>query len=271
MKIISSLSAICLLGLSGPLLSAAVIFDSNGFESPSYTVGALAGQNGWTATPIAGNASVVTVGGGQAVSIPGGSASRYFSQALSYTPDSNIQVVVSADISRTLGTSSSSFYGLDFYNESGGTRIGRVGLFNVAGEIKVAVESKFTLAGDPVVATPDPAGSTTFAYYGNALANDQVVQFDVTFDFAAQTFSLTSDWVDFSGLNFPFLAASTALSSADLHMLRGGPGGTVRDDSGTFDNYVVSTIVVPEPSSYAGLAGAAGLAYVAAVRRRRRC
>ena len=237
--------------------SAQIIFDSAGFEAPAYSVGPLPGQNGWTADTPPGTAVILDLGGGNQAVAVGGGETNWFFPSINYTPAANTLVVVQADISRTLGSSTSSFgYAIDLYNENI-SRLGRFGLVDNGGSIQVFVTTKVS-AG-----VPDPSGTATSLAFGSAIPADQFVHFEASLNYATQTFRVKADSVDL-GYDFPFIATSTQLADADIQV----SSSSGADDQGHFDNYVVYAVAIPEPSSYAALAGLAVLG-LGLIRRRR--
>ena len=254
-----TISALGLLALVISSASAQLIFDSGGFESPAYSLGALSGQNGWGVDTAPGDAMVIDVAGNQVVQIPGGGdAGNWYFPSLNHTPAPDTLVVVEADIARTLGTTSSSFcFALDLYDENV-NRIGRAGLVDNGGIIQAFVTTRVG-AG-----LPDAGGTAGSLAFGGSINADQFAHFKIVLDFATQTFRVEVDSSDL-GYAFPFISeSSTLLADADLHVAL--PSGA--DDYGRFDNYVVSSVPSPEPSSVAALAGLAVFG-LAALRRRR--
>lgn len=259
MQIHSLLRILPILACAASAASAQVIFDSAGFESPAYSLGSLAGQNGWGVENAPGNATVIDLGGNQVVEVTGGGATNWYYPTLNYTPAPGSLVVVEADISRTLGTSTSSFgYGIDLYNQSL-SRFARAGLVSNGGNIQAFVTTK--MSGGVLSAS----GSATNILVSSATyAADQFVHFKLVLDFATQTFRVELNSVDV-GYEFPFVSASTLLADADFQVSTGAGA----NDRGRFDNYIVSaTTPIPEPSSCAALAGLAALG-LASLRRRR--
>lgn len=236
--------------------SAQIIFDSAGFEGPAYSVGTLTGQNGWTADSPPGGAVVAGSSGNQFVQVMGGETNWFF-PTLNHTPAANTLVVVEADISRILGSTTNSFgYAIDLYNENV-QRIGRFGLADNSGTIQVFVTTKVSLG------LPNPSGAEGSLAFGSAISAEQFVQFEVALNYATQTFRVKADSVDL-GYDFPFIAASSQLADADFQV----SSTTGADDYGRLDNYLVYATSIPEPSAYAALAGLAALAL--GVQRRRR-
>ncbi len=236
--------------------SAQVIFDSAGFDGPAYSAGALTGQNSWTADSPPGSAAVVDLGGNQVVQATGGTTNWFF-PSVNYTPAADMLVVVEADISRTLGSPTSSFgYAIDLYNESV-SRVGRFGLVDNGGVIQIFVSTKVSAS------LPDASGTAGNLAFGSAISADQFVHFEVALNYATQTFRVKADSLDL-GYDFPFVNASTQLADADFQV----SSTTGANDYGRLDNYLVYATAIPEPSAFAALAGLAALA-LGATRRRR--
>jgi len=122
-----------------PALTAQTVVYQTGFEAPGYTLGNLAGQNGWTAGSSASKnaALVISASGGQEVEISGPLvAQNYssFSKSLgNYNPVAagNPIVDVSADLWQNQGptTSQSSWqFAFLILNDQNGTAYGTIGI-----------------------------------------------------------------------------------------------------------------------------------------------
>lgn len=230
------------------------LYNSNGFEAPGFTVGALAGQQGFIsdnpAASAAGNVqNTFANGGSQAVRLDGGIGTNWFYPALNYTPNAGEIISVRADIARTLGANTSSFgFLLDIYGNNG-ARIARAGLGTSGGAVRA------------LVTTLNTAGAAAnFLANSTVYGQNQWVNFDIQLNFTTRTFDLIIDGVT-AGTNLPMTNnAATGLADADLQVSTAA-GAT---DAGFFDNYSVS--VIPTPSSAALL----GLGGLAALRRRRK-
>jgi hypothetical protein len=112
----------------GGTATAAVIFDSNGFESPDYTIGFLAGQNGFTSNATGGgSAPEVVIGPDSAVAhqavrlqVPDlqGATSGWELPVADLVAAGYTQVTVSFDIYRQMDAWSSNLWWYWFDNGS---------------------------------------------------------------------------------------------------------------------------------------------------------
>jgi len=110
--------------------NAATLFDSSGFEAPTYTLGVLNGQNAWISvgSSIEGVVqSAVVSSGSQAVMVSGATTAWQYPR-LEYTPLTGEIIRISVDIRRSAFTSINNFgYFVDVYSTTaeGGGRIAR--------------------------------------------------------------------------------------------------------------------------------------------------
>src|SRR5688572_2192924 len=106
---------------------ATTLFDSLGFEGPTYSLGALGGQNGWITdgTGVGTVQNTFVQSGSQAVRLSGASTTWHYPD-LSYTPSAGETVSISAGIAFGSSASATKNFGyfLDAYNFSV-ARIGR--------------------------------------------------------------------------------------------------------------------------------------------------
>jgi len=236
--------------------NAATLFDSFGFEAPTYSLGNLSGQNGWDffGPGAATVQNTVVNGGSQAVQLSG-AASTWHWPNLGYTPGAGEIVRVSFDVRASAPAPINNFgYFVDVYNTGpeGGNRVARTGLFRTATGSMLAL---ITIGQTG----PNAPGSYTI---GNPLAADTWFNFVMDLNFATDTFAVSVNGSTIaSGLSF--VTASTGIGDADLQ-LSGTAGAT---DSGFFDNYRVEAIVIPEPGVLS-IALVGGLAFVALRRRK---
>jgi hypothetical protein len=236
--------------LSASSAFAATLFDSQGFEAPAYTLGNLTGQNGWAfqGTGPATVQSAVVKSGAQAVSLSG-AATTWHWPSVGYTPAAGEIIRVNSDIRRgsSVETAKNFGYFLDVYDNTAGSRIGRVGIANSSG----------SLVG---IATTKNASGTVGSYiYQSGMQWDTWYGFQMDLNFGSQTFNLSIDGT-VVGSDLPFLIAATDFGDADLQ-LSYTAGAT---DVGYFDNYKVEAI--PEPAAISimllGLAGLGGRAWL---------
>jgi subtilisin-like proprotein convertase family protein len=219
------------LALAASPAIAAVLFDSQGFELPGYTLGNLAGQNTWAqqGTATATIQNVVVQSGSQAVAI-GGTGGTWFWPSSSYTPAPGEVIQINCGIRRGSSENPIKHVGhlLDIYNAAGDARIGRVGLVDDGGPVAAIATS----------VTPD--GSLVNYYIAEGLEWDTWYDFKVTLDFAAQTYDVEING-ELVATGFPFVEPTTGFGDADIQLIS-TDGAT---DVGYFDNYIVEIIREP--------------------------
>ena len=227
----------------GATVAQAAVIYSTGFENPPFTLGALAGQDGWQ---VFGSTSVdvqstVVYAGSQAVWVDGS-----VGQSGPYHSDFSTGPLVGLSAYIYLGSSSTQsswqFAGLGS------------GLAPFIGGIDTDPSTNniaLITAGFPVV---------------GALSRDAWHNVYFVFDFTTQQYNF---WLDGTqlGTNVPFCGdngpcAGAAVSSYGTSLFDTFGGG---NDSGYMDNFSLAN--VPEPSSIALLGS--GIAGLAAVLRRR--
>lgn len=232
-----SLNVACLLVVIATKLNAAAIFD---FNSPAYTVGALSGQQGWSAGV---NASVANLSGSDNALVVTANQSASHSLAGSgFGPITSVSFLTAV--------SSGLAYSEVHLVDSGSNKYAHVGL-------QKSVTNNFYYYDD-----------TGIQYGSGPGDHDKVYLIDMTLDFNTQkyraTFTDTTDSsLDFdSGFVDLVTATTAALGEAGKIVLWGGVDG----QSGFFDDISVSA--VPEPSSlFIGSIGLVGL--IGTLRRRR--
>jgi|HubBroStandDraft_6_1064221.scaffolds.fasta_scaffold01041_4 hypothetical protein len=232
--------------MATPAMHAGTIY-STGFENPPFTLGPLAGQDGWqvfgpTFVDVQSN---VVYAGSQAVWVDGSAAS----QSGPYHSDFSTGPLVGLSAYIYLGSSSTQsswqFAGLGS------------GLFPFIGGIDTNPSTNniaLITAGFPVVGT---------------LSRDTWHNVYFVFDFTTQQYNFWLDGtqlgtnVPFCGDNGPCLGEHVSSYGTGFFDTFGGG-----NDSGYMDNYSVSS--VPEPSSIA-LFGSGILGLAAVLKRRMRC
>lgn len=232
----------------------ALPYTAGGFEG--FANGALNGQNNWTVdvTParyqVGATSGLSGTKGVTATSGTGTSDWSYPNSDAAFTPGASQLISINADIARSVGTTSttSSFgYFIDVYN-SATVRTFRfgLGLNSATNKPVVVVTTKWssTLGFNPtaptanVIITSDLVANT---YYNlEARAN-----------YVAKTFDLYSNNALVLG-NMPF-ASLTATDFNDADLMYSGSATTL--DAGSWDNYAISVINVPEPTTLGALAG----------------
>jgi len=260
-------AVVCVGLISVSKVSAQVtLFDSGGFSAPAYALGNLGGQNGWINDPAASTRfQVVDIAGNQLVRAAGGTngnsnTSWVFPDA-TYTPGALEQVVIEADIARGVGaTAATSSFGwfVDVYGLTG-TRTFRFGLgVNGMNQPVIIVTSRFNATTQLF----DPTGPVANLIVSGPIAVNAFVSLKATADYTTKSFTLSANGTDLGLGFFPFVdLATTGIGDADLQV----SSAAGRLDVGFFDNYKVSTVIIPEPSAL-GLLAPAGL--VLARRRR---
>lgn len=240
---------------------AVVLFDANGFEAPTYVAGPLNGQNGWVYDNPAAQVFTVTptaTPDGQVVVANGGVASNWAFPPLNYTPPSGTGVSVITDIARTVGATAattSSAYTVDMYQ--GASQITRYGLLANGTNIQAFITTRFnSTTGDF-----DPAGPVANVLITNPLPASTFFRFESRLNFTTKSLELLINGQSIDA-NIPFaLLTATTLGDVDLNVL----SGAGRLDTGSFDNYLVQTFVIPEPATLSAVAGLS----VLGLRRRR--
>jgi hypothetical protein len=247
-----ALALICLNAWSPQLMADVDLFNSNGFEAPTYSSGDLIGQSDWIysggSNTVAYAVQTATVAGGsQAVQAFGG-ADRDASFALPYpdefiAPTANQLIHIQADIARTVSpaTDVSPVFAIDVYN-TGDVRTTRFGLFaDGSGTISEFVTAPYNNTTNSF----DPAGTVQRVNLGSPITAGAFVHFDALLNYSTKTLNLTIGGVNY-GTAIPFAdPGASNLLAATLEI------GTFPDatDSGFFDNYDVSVVTVPEPAS----------------------
>lgn len=236
------LAALAVSGVA-TLANAAVLFDSQGFEAPFYTTGNLVGQNGWLLDNTPPGPFTVqntfAQSGTQAVRATGGGGTNWTFPDLSYTPAPGEIVVIHADLARTVSATASFGFLIDVYSPTG--RIARAGLGANAGQIV------------PLVTTLNATGvPANFLVNNDVYQPSQWVSFDISLNFAAQTFDVAVNGVT-ALTSLPFVGAGTSLADADFQVSTAA-GAT---DVGYLDNYSVQTVPTPGALALLGLGGLA--------------
>lgn len=236
-----------------PAYSQVVLFDSGGFEpGVGYVVGNLNGQNGWSVVNPPGQFSVqntLVQSGTQAVIAHDGQTNWIF-PTINYTPLPTELIRLQAGLARTLGPANNSFaYDIDVYNTLS-MRTTRFGLTFSGSAIVPFVTSRY-LSG-----SFNPAGPVTNVIVGGPFQASTFVSFDARLNYVTKSYRLLINNVDI-GSDIPFADLTAAdLAHADWHV-ESTLGGA---DDGYLDNYVVSTMAVPEPTSLT-LLGLFGVAF----------
>jgi hypothetical protein len=240
----------------------AVLYSAGGFES--FATGNLSGQNGFGGATVATRFTVGAtsgVGGTQGVTaVAGGTGSvtDWVWPDVVYTPAAGEVVSVNFDIARTVAATaaaSSTVYAIDIFDGVSGARLTRLGLSrnsstNAIGVSVVAPFNTTTSQFDPTVTTnfnvTIASGLTASTFYN----------LEPRLNFATKKVDIYSNNALFVG-NIPFAystSSQTNFGDADISVSTGTTTATGAD-AGFFDNYVVSTIAIPEPTTLGLLAG----------------
>jgi hypothetical protein len=255
----TTLLPVLLLGLAGAAARPAyadLVLYSTGFESPTFTTGAIAGQDGW-ATFGPGISTVennFAKTGSQAVFIDGGTAT----QSGPYHADATTGPLVDLSADIAIFTSSTQT-GWQF----AGTGPGLIGYL---GGIDIDANSVIhaITAGFPVIGT-----------FSRATAFDSTAwhHIDLLFNIATQTYDINLDNVTLAS-NVAFCGSNAGCTGAHVSTYADGffdSFGGVRgsNDSAYMDNYRVALpSAVPEPSSVLLLVTAIGGVTAGIVRRK---
>lgn len=241
-----------------------VLFDSNGFEAPSYSLGNLTGQNGFVQDGTAAYTvqNTVAASGSQAVQVGGGAGTdwAYVTQATPWSSTATPGVdtlEIQASIARNLSPTASFGYAIDVYNGLT-ARTFRFGLVANAGVIQPFVTSRF----NGTTGLFDATSAVTNVIVGGPVTADTFVNFKAYLNYTTKRVDLFINGSSVTnGLTIPFadLTASD-FSDADLQVST----ATGATDRGFFDN--VKVTAVPEPASMAAL----GLGIFGLVSRKRR-
>jgi hypothetical protein len=226
---------------------------ATGFEGPSYTLGNLTGQDGWSmfGPTTATVQSAVVKSGSQAVAVAGSGASGQSGPYRSNASSAQL-IELSADIflTDTNNNGSWQFAGL------GAGLIGFIGGVNVS-----------SVGGINLI-------TNGFTAVGPVFTRDAWHNLSFTFDFAAQKYSFTFDGVltasdiAFCGANATCPGASGLAYGTQIFDTFGGS----HSDIGYIDNLSVTALeanAVPEPTTSVLLATGLALGLVARRRRRR--
>ncbi len=240
-------------GSALPVAHAGTLY-STGFEAPTFTIGPIAGQDGWNVFGP-GNPfveSFLSDTGSQAVFVDGNEASQTGPYHIDVTTGPIIDL--SADIAIFTSTTQTEwqFAGLD------------PTLTQFLGGIDILPDSSIVAltAGSPVIgAFPRATGFDSTAWHS----------IDLLFNLSSQTYNISLDGVTLAS-NLAFCGDSAGCAGANVASYGAGlfdtngiasPGvgaaGSIPNDSGYLDNFQAADVGVPEPSTILllglGLAG----------------
>lgn len=237
-------TTLLVLSLTATMPARAVTLYATGFESPTFAVGAIAGQNGWATFGPSGAIvqTAVVKTGTQAVEVFGSAPSQagpYYAVALS---DSIINV--SADLYLASSAAQSAWQ----FAATGSGLTGFTGGIDVSGTTIKAISGAFPTVG-------------TFA-------RDTWNHVEVILDFTSQTSTLKLNGVTLAA-SLPFCgsngACTGALVAAFGDAIFDSFGGVGRTDFGVMDNFSIAA--VPEASTWMQMG--LGLIALGALARRR--
>ena len=216
----------------GARVHADVIYQT-GFENPPFSVGALAGQDGWSVFSGGGTPGAVTVqtavvnSGSQAVEVNTAMASGQTGPyRIDQSPASDTIVTMQADV---LLTSNSAETAWQFAGITPSSQF--MGGFNALpnGQLQIIT------AGFPVTTA-------------SVITRDTWSQWDVVYNFTTQTFNILINNTLVAS-NEPFLTPSSAFGEGLFDTFNNSQGGPQGDDIGYLDNYSITGASVPEPAS----------------------
>lgn len=244
------LALLSLCAVSSTSFADTVLYDSNGFESPTFNAGSSpVGQdpsNPWQA--FGGSPGAFTVdntfaaSGSQSIRANGGGENdgSFVWPNIGYTPGANELIRIEVDMARTLSTNvadSSPVFAIDIYDDVF-NRTSRFGLQQNNGEIRAFITAP---------SSTNPTGNAP-VFVGSPIASGKFTHFDFYMNYTSKTVSLALDGVNVaSGVAFR-TPTSAFLDSAELQV---GTFNGLSNDHGYFDNYRVSVVAVPEPASMA--------------------
>jgi len=225
---------------------ADVVLYSTGFEAPTFTTGAIAGQNGWLqfgpSTATVENFFAKT--GSQAVFVDGGTAT----QAGPYHQDPSTGPLV--DLSADIAIFTSSTQSAWQFAATGN------GLISYLGGIDILANNQIDAItnGFPVIGSF--ARSTSFV-------TPTWNHIDFLFNIATQTYKISINGIVLDS-NVPFCESNVGCTGVGVTNYGDGFfdsfGGVGGNDSGYMDNYQVTLVSsVPEPSSIVLLLTALGV------------
>jgi hypothetical protein len=213
---------------------AAVIY-STGFETPTFTTGAIAGQNGWGVfgPGISTVENTLAKTGSQAVFVDGGTASQ--SGPFHADTTTGPMVDLSADIAIFTATTQTAWQ----FAATGPGLLGYMGGIDIEANNNIeAITGAFPVIG--VFTRATSFNSTTWHHI------------DLLFNMIAQTYTITLDGSTL-GSNLPFCGNNSgACSGAAVTSYGDGLFNSfgTGNDSGYMDNYQLSAFATtPEPSS----------------------
>jgi hypothetical protein len=246
-----ALATFLALHLVGDGQAQADVIYQTGFENSPFTLGTMAGQDGWNVFSGGGTPNAVTIenavsfAGSQAVEIDTSSASG---QTGPYradgSPASDTIVTMQAVVMLTSSTTQSGwqFAGLT-------PSLGFMGGFNPLPDGTIQIIT----AGFPVTSSP-------------VITRDVWNEWEVVYNFTTQTFDILIN-NKLVASNEPFIAPSSTFGGGIFDTFN-TPGG---NDRGYFDNYsITGSAAVPEPGSFVLLGTGCLLLVLGKVVRNRR-
>jgi hypothetical protein len=223
----------CALYLGGDGRARAGVIYQTGFENPPFTVGPLAGQDGWSVFSGGGTPNAVTVqaavvfSGSQAVEVNTAQASGQTGPfRIDQSPASDTIVTMQAEV---LLTSSSIQTAWQFAGITPSSQF--MGGFNPLPDGQL----QLITAGFPV---------TTASVITRGTWN----QWEVVYNFTTQTFDVLINST-LVAANEPFFAPSSTFGEGLFDTFNNSQGGPVGHDIGYLDNYSITGAAVPEPGS----------------------
>jgi hypothetical protein len=275
-RFVRSTSLAASLALTSSLLTAQVIFDTAGFESPGYVTGELHTQNDWSA--YVGHVLVDGAGrdGSRGAVFPADSGNFYAASRTLADPafSSTSRYTLGADLSLGAGNREGIIVhtGLSaLYTDSFGTfglGVGRAGLLHFGGNVLLAAFTSLNNANQP-----DPLGENVGWFVVapvSPLAFDSFHRIVLDYDFGAQRYSVTLNTeLVLSDIPFPYAGVYEGLDFLSIEADDLFTDNEVLDGSSAVDNLEFKAALIPEPASFATLLGGAALVVMLSSRRRK--
>lgn len=218
-----------------PTLAAGIVFDSEGFEPPTYSLGDLEGQSEWLAQ--VGNTGTAVVqdttvkSGTQAVKVDRtGTDDRYgVPTGFVYPPQRFICISWDMLVNQTISTDFGPFFGVEAFNFDELARVASYGVDATTGDV---------LYEDSVLGLQETGSSVMFDEWNN---------FQVNLDFLKRSYSVELNGSTLG--SWDFASNTGGLTDVDISALAASATGQDLTGTAYFDNFLVQIKEIPEPSS----------------------
>ncbi|MGD0435820.1 MAG: PEP-CTERM sorting domain-containing protein, partial [Bryobacteraceae bacterium] len=249
-KLLFPALVLAMVGLAAPAWANTVLY-STSFESPTFTTGPLAGQDGWSGFGPSGASveSFFADTGSQAVFLDGGAASQ--SGPYYATTSTGPLVDLSADLAIFTSSTQTEWQFSALAPSLGGF----LGGINILADNSIEAQT----AGNPIIGTFARATGFNSSAWVNV---------NLLFDLATQTYDISVGGVLLDS-NVPICGSSSGCTGATLSTFGDGLFDTFGggNDSGYMDNYSVTLVTAtPEPGNLGLIA--LGLVGIGLVRRK---